>query len=101
MGKPILERMSRLSWWKDQGWHVLLGLGASVPIMTALAYKAGWNTAASAACGLLAAIVAVFGRELIQNWNDAPEVGSVEDTSFDALFGMLGACIGILSLIWA
>ncbi len=101
MGKPILERMRRLSWWKDQGLHILLGLGTSVPVMTALAYGAGLNVAASAACGLFTSIAVVFGRELIQNWGDKPEAGAVEDTSFDALFGMLGACLGILSLLWA
>lgn len=101
MGKPILVRMARLTWWRDQGLHALLGLGVSVPTMTALAYGADWNTAGSAACGVLVGIVVIFVRELVQNWGDEPEVGSVEDTSFDALFGMLGVCIGILSLIWA
>ncbi len=101
MGKPILTRMKRLSWWRDQGLHALLGLATSTPTMTALAYGAGLNTAASASCGVLTGMAVIFGRELIQNWGDEPEAGSVEDTTFDALFGMLGVCLGILSLIWA
>lgn len=101
MGKPILERMKRPTWWRDQGLHALLGAGTSVPTSTALVYGAGWNVALGASLGLLVAILVVFGRELAQNWGDEPEEGSVEDTTFDAAFGMLGACLGILLLWWA
>ena len=101
MGKPIIERMSRPSWWRDQSLHALMGAAASVPVEAGLAYGADLNVALAASCGVLSGIIVVFGRELIQNWGDAPEEGSVEDTSLDAMFGMLGVCLGILSLIWA
>jgi len=101
MGKPILERMKRPSWWRDQGLHMLLGAAVSAASGSALAYGAGLNVAASACIAGIVGTGVVLGRELIQNWGDEPEVGSVEDTSFDALFGMLGVSLGILSLIWA
>ena len=101
MGKPILERMKRGSWWRDQGLHVLLGFGVSVPSMTALVYGAGWHPALAGFIGSLVGIAVVFGRELIQNWGDEPEEGSVEDTSFDAMFGMLGVALALLSMLAA
>ena len=101
MGKPILERMKRPTWWRDQGLHVLLGAGTSVPTSCGLAYGADWNVAVAGSLGALVGILVVFGRELIQNWGDEPEEGSVEDTTFDALFGMLGVCLGLLTLAWA
>lgn len=99
MGKPILERMARPSWWGDQGWHALGGALACSAVADPLAYAAGWPIPVCAALGALAAGLLAIGWEVVQNWGDPPEVGGQLDSVFDVGGFWLGMALGLLTLL--
>ena len=101
MGKPISERMRRGSWWLEQLAHWGVGLAVSAGVAAGLGYGADWLAWGAAPMGVAVSLVAASTRELLQNWNDAPEVGSLEDAVLDLTFWGLGAACGPLALIWA
>lgn len=98
MGKPILERMARPSWWGDQALHAAGGALACAAVADPLAYAAGWNVALCAALGALAAGLLAIGWEFAQNWGDAPETGGQLDSVADVGGFWLGMALGLLTL---
>ena len=66
-----------------------------------LAYSLGWHPAIAGTAGAVVSVFLGAGYEINQNWGDAPEQGSVEDTAFDLSFWHLGTALGLLALIGA
>ena len=76
---------------------MILSGGVSCP----LAFGLEWSPAVSAILGIFVSDLIATGRELIQNWGDAPTWGSVEDTTIDAAFWRLGAYLGAIPPLFA
>ena len=101
MGKPIEVRLRRGSWWLEQWAHWGVGLAVSAGVAASLGYGLNLPAPVPAFAGVLVSALIGHTRELVQNWHDAPEVGSLEDAILDLTFWDLGAFCGILVLLWA
>lgn len=102
MGKPIVERMRKPEYWyADQLPHWAIGLAIAAVITNSLAFTGTLSPALSIWLGVLVSWAIGIGRELVQNWGDAPNEGSVEDTQVDMVFWTMGAFMGALPAVWA
>ena len=102
MSKPIIERMKNPKYWyEDQLPHWAVGFAITAAWSWPLAFTGTLPPSVSIWLGLAVAIFAGWIRELIQNWGDSPDYGSVEDTNIDMIFWGLGAFMGAVPVFWA
>lgn len=100
MGKPILERLRRPSYWyADQLPHILVGAAICAAITWPLAHWTALSPLLSAMAGVTVSEIVGVAYELRQNWNDEHSRGDVEDSTIDRGFWSLGAICGMLAAL--
>jgi len=87
-------------WYADQLSHWAVGTAISAAASLPLAFTGVLLPAPAIFVGLLASWAIGATRELLQNWNDAPSAGAVEDTQIDLVFWTLGAFTGVAPALW-
>lgn len=95
MPRPIHEKLQSVGWWGEQAAHAGAGGLAAIPFALVFSFALGHPAILIAGflCGALAGSI----RELIQNWNDAPEDNDLLDSHFDSMGFQVGAFVVTLT----